>query len=568
MRSVLYIALADATDSIVRKHTEKRHFLYMNSTECSLNPGLGMDQAPADGSGADGTVAGVSVNAAIFKDGFWAVGCKTDAMYDQGDKYGDGAQRFEVGLTFNTSIVRYDVVHDRETQKPMTPQVCFYFCRTVEGMGFFGLTEGRTCYCEAFYKQKPGDGVCDLPCEGDSATICGGKTKSSLYQMHECEGQFATKWSDFTDSMDDFEDALDHQEDASDTAQDYMEDAAQDMEDNGIAEGSTSKLVQHLMGNSAKHARDDQVMSEAEDKLDDMIDSFEDLNLDPTDGTAEARTEGEAFIRKVRAWMKETQKVINAAAANSEEALPRKIWGEKNDDYPFDYPPLTQTGVDAFKTYRAIVEDKDSVCGGDFTGEPKAQLQSIEQCAWACDLEAPKGSDDHCIGFQYLDGSEQSGDMGSDTVCVLFKKITELTTYKCDDFEAYEGEDSFTGRRRTSGGWRLSSEDEFMSGARRRRRRTVVTRYANDFDGIGPRCYVRHVDFLPDINKVVEAATPIDRCFNSDAVLVATDSQHNQTDASPAPVVRKHAKSKEEKAERKKEEKHMSAARRLRKLAH
>ena len=97
------------------------------------------------------------------------------------------------------------------------------------------------------------------------------------------------------------------------------------------------------------------------------------------------------------------------------------------------------------------------------------------------------------------------------------------------------------------------------------------TRAANGYDGIGPRCYVRHVDFLPDINKVVEAATPIDRCFIGDTVdtkLVATDSQHNQTDASPAPVVRKHAKSKEEKAERKKEEKHMSAARRLRKLAH
>merc|ERR1719498_1651462 len=151
-------------------------------------------------------------------------------------------------------------------------------------------------------------------------------------------------------------------------------------------------------------------MDEAEDKMYDMVDAFEDLNLDPTDGSAQARTKGEAFMRKIRAWMKDTQKVIATARAHAEEAMPPQIWGKNSPDYPpdGDYPPLSKPSIAAFKTYRPIVDDKDAVCGGDFTGEPKALLQSIEQCAWACDLEAPKSSSEYCVGFQYLDGSENT----------------------------------------------------------------------------------------------------------------------------------------------------------------
>ena len=62
----------------------------------------------------------------------------------------------------------------------MTPSVCFEFCRTVPNMNFFGLINGRDCYCEHYYQTTSAEGTCDLPCEGDSASICGGSDMSSL----------------------------------------------------------------------------------------------------------------------------------------------------------------------------------------------------------------------------------------------------------------------------------------------------------------------------------------------------------------------------------------------------
>merc|ERR1719453_2256757 len=125
----------------------------------------------------------------IYKDGFWSVGCRLDGMVSAGDKFGDERHSYDLGRSANTSIVMYSDVLDRENQKDMTPQVCFDFCRTVPDMTFFGLVHGRDCYCMAYYKDTAGgSGVCDLPCEGDTASICGGEHKSSIYQMHSCEG--------------------------------------------------------------------------------------------------------------------------------------------------------------------------------------------------------------------------------------------------------------------------------------------------------------------------------------------------------------------------------------------
>ena len=43
-------------------------------------------------------------------------------------------------------------------------------------------------YCTPFKKEKPSEGgVCDLPCEGDSSKICGGKHMASIYGMHLCD---------------------------------------------------------------------------------------------------------------------------------------------------------------------------------------------------------------------------------------------------------------------------------------------------------------------------------------------------------------------------------------------
>merc|ERR1740133_264831 len=69
----------------------------------------------------------------------------------------------------------------------MTQKVCFEFCRTVPNMGFFGVVNGRGCYCTPYYKPMESDrSQCDSVCEGENTLMCGGKSKSTVFAMHMC----------------------------------------------------------------------------------------------------------------------------------------------------------------------------------------------------------------------------------------------------------------------------------------------------------------------------------------------------------------------------------------------
>merc|ERR1719473_1227752 len=70
----------------------------------------------------------------------------------------------------------------------MTPEVCFKFCQNVKGVQYMGLQIGRKCYCSPFFTQGTGNdgGDCDVPCEGDSSVMCGGKARVDMYSLHDC----------------------------------------------------------------------------------------------------------------------------------------------------------------------------------------------------------------------------------------------------------------------------------------------------------------------------------------------------------------------------------------------
>jgi len=120
------------------------------------------------------------------KDGFARVECVKDYMLYYGDKYGNNADQYKLASVSNVSIVHYTVVVPKVDRKAMTPTVCFDFCRTVKGMNFFGLHNGRDCYCTPYHKAMASDSSdCDAPCDGDSSQMCGGKTKSEVYSMHK-----------------------------------------------------------------------------------------------------------------------------------------------------------------------------------------------------------------------------------------------------------------------------------------------------------------------------------------------------------------------------------------------
>merc|ERR1719484_97886 len=124
----------------------------------------------------------------VLKDGFLLVDCVKDYMYYRGDKFGSNKHDYKLGPVSNVSIVHYDAFVAKEDRAEMTPARCFEFCRTVPNMGFFGIVNGRGCYCTPYFKPMESDSSqCDAVCEGDNTQMCGGKTKSSLFAMHMCD---------------------------------------------------------------------------------------------------------------------------------------------------------------------------------------------------------------------------------------------------------------------------------------------------------------------------------------------------------------------------------------------
>jgi len=125
----------------------------------------------------------------VLKDGYLPVECVKDYMYTHGDKFGDNKHEYTLGGVSNVSIVHYAAHVPKEDRKPMTPEVCFDFCRTVPDMLYFGIKNGRSCYCEPYYKAMESDSSqCDDVCEGDrTLMMCGGQVKSSIFEMHSCD---------------------------------------------------------------------------------------------------------------------------------------------------------------------------------------------------------------------------------------------------------------------------------------------------------------------------------------------------------------------------------------------
>lgn len=118
----------------------------------------------------------------VVKDGFWYVGCEKDTMFNGPPK----------GI--NVSVVHYEEVTPKEDRKPVTPEMCFSFCRSKPEMRFFGLIHGRDCYCTPYIDPEANDdSACDAVCEGDSSKTCGSMTKTSVFEMHVCGAAIVSK---------------------------------------------------------------------------------------------------------------------------------------------------------------------------------------------------------------------------------------------------------------------------------------------------------------------------------------------------------------------------------------
>jgi len=384
--------------------------------QCNLKVnGPGAVQEPASGNGEDGTVAGEQPHNMVLKDGFWSVGCRLDAMQMQGDKYGDEAQSYEKGLAANTSIVRYDDILDRENQQPMSPDVCFNFCRTVPEMSFFGIVHGRDCYCMHYYIDTAGgSGVCDLPCEGDTSAMCGGEHKSSIYQMHSCEGGLAKDYEELTTDLEDLVKTLGKQKDV-------MTGLAQSMQASGdaldaLADGFASPLAQEAKVVAGPLTRSSEDVASLMDETESLL--KEASNVDGLVGPEmdfETRKEVEDGMAKGHDLMDAAEEVLPAAASWADKTSPNLTLAEG----------FNNTFVPILRQVEADLVARQSVCVGDTTGEPMVGL-SYDECTEACDKLAPKSSEEHCISVQFVELP------GQETLCFMFKELTELAVYGCD----------------------------------------------------------------------------------------------------------------------------------------
>jgi hypothetical protein len=392
-------------------------------------PGAGTTQKLADnGLSETGTVGGEEPFVTVLKDGYFEVGCFTDAMNEFGDKFGDEKDKYGA-IAGDTSIVRYSEIVLKEKQVAMTPTVCFEFCRSIEDMVFFGISNGRDCYCTPYYKPAQGDDKkCDSTCEGDETLMCGNQKKSTIWEMHLC-----------ADTAKDLEDAMTAAKEALDF---FFEQAvlSTDLAKKTTAAGASLEKTAGLagspvgadMGMKAKQSTKDlgQTYKVGDKMYDELLAAYEIgdglKGEDFTDATK--TTEAEHATAKMKELtgpvLGEAQsmyalvKLTYPGAASLLGDEPEKGDGAAEalaGDMPFDYrvasyamDPLFPAGL--------------SACKGPIIGNPVFGLD-VTDCGKACSGTVYP---DKCVGFSHY--STDDGDL-----CFMLSDVSELMTFECPD---------------------------------------------------------------------------------------------------------------------------------------
>jgi len=338
----------------------------------------------------------------VLKDGFMEIDCVKDYMFYHGDKFGDNKHDYKLEDVSNTSIVHYEAHVRKEDRKPMTQAVCFEFCRTVPNMGFFGLTNGRNCYCEPYYKQMAGDSSqCDAVCPGDNTMMCGGQAKSSVFALHNCEstqadlGESDGKATELAAEMDA------KVKKATDLSKDMQKGAAALQKSfGGVGDAAAARLMQAAKESAGKLEHGAEDVDTLSTELKDLskkakgISNFKD---------AAEVTEAERIMENIDA------SVAKAAAATA--LLDKRIAlasptndkeGSAKEYYPIMY------FVD--KKYSTM----PSTCGGALVNHPIVG-ESADGCASACNDNFQT-----CVGFSYF---------APEKLCFLFSKISTAFYY-------------------------------------------------------------------------------------------------------------------------------------------
>jgi len=339
----------------------------------------------------------------VYKDGYYHVNCMHDNMEMVADKHGDNRHSYQI--TTNVSIVRYTDAIERDSREKMTPRVCFNFCRTVPDMLFFGLANGRDCYCTPYYTKAPGDGVCDLPCDGDSSKTCGGKTMMNVYEMHMCANTeedmgkslaIANDVHTQSERLSDYGFWAAHQLERTATKLAYVSNEGGDMTTHDYAQ-----QVKEYAGKILHAAEDTWACNQLlmrfiltghgmignDFSIPDNIYAAEQNNRDAEKQAAECKE-----IAKVSNDLNTAvfPKILEEDLKTGGSRLFEPIMNSVNRWDKLETEDIT-TAAGAQTT-----------CGGALAAKPMMGL-SVSECAEACNMNAPMSADDFCVAFNHYE---------------------------------------------------------------------------------------------------------------------------------------------------------------------
>merc|ERR1719253_1470286 len=339
----------------------------------------------------------------VLKDGYLGVDCRKDYMYYRGDKFGDNKHDYKLGGVSDVSIVHYDAFVAKEDRQEMTPAVCFEFCRTVPNMGFFGIVNGRSCYCTPYFKPMESDSSqCDSVCAGDNTQMCGGKEKSSLFAMHMCDStgeDLSTSAGKASSLKADMDAKVKIAEDLSGSLQSGG--AALQKSFGAVGDSGAAGLAQKMkvFAGTLEHKAED--ADAAAKKLGGLA----------KDSSALKDFTDPATVTKAERIMED----IDEAVAEGEDVTDEL-------DKLINLADHADVKSGAVKQYYPVMyfvdkefEDVPSTCSGDIVAKPV--VGSADACASACDANIHS-----CVGFQFF----KNGDKAS---CVLLSNFKTGSYY-------------------------------------------------------------------------------------------------------------------------------------------
>merc|ERR1719375_126546 len=358
----------------------------------------------------------------MLKDGYSEVACIKDYMYHHGDLHGANKHEYEIKERSNVSIVHYNMVVPKEEQKAMSHTVCFDFCRGIPDMMFFGLTAGRECYCSPYFQMMAGDSSkCDAVCEGNPTTMCGGMSKSSIFEMHFCD-------STAEDLAKTAEKAGDFLSEAKPIGEKAMEDAEKLQ--------AAAETGQATFGNAGDTVMSDLMQSakvfagELTHNIEGAVKLGKELDAEVKDaeGMDGADFTDPEEMKKAEDLMKKMDEMLSEMEVAKEEAMKLHELARGTE---YKDGELKEVDGEPLKQYYPIMyfvdkeyEKMPSTCGGDTMKKPML-ASSAQDCAAACSAEGIA-----CAGFSYVDIKD-----AKDKICFLFSKFKSVTYYtECKSF--------------------------------------------------------------------------------------------------------------------------------------